>query len=157
MLGGVGSLVGILVISGTLAYILPKAGPSWPDPVPFFTSAKPSASSGEGGSGSGVHRKVGYGENDENLGGAFVADDTPVFTATVPTKQYWKIETKDTYTSKGWIQSNTEAQISSYNVGEIIHSDITPGRKKERRLQVFPCYRNFLLLCNLMALSGWMR
>ncbi|SES38848.1 transglutaminase family protein [Psychrobacillus sp. OK032] len=128
LLGGVGSLVGILVISGTLAFILPKAGPSWPDPVPFFTSAKSSTSSGEGGSG--VHRKVGYGENDENLGGAFVQDDTPVFTAAVPTKQYWKIETKDTYTSKGWIQSNTESQVSSYNVGELIQSDITPGEEE---------------------------
>lgn len=130
LLGGIGSLIGILVVSGTLAYILPKAGPSWPDPVPFLTSAKPSTSNGEGGTGSGGHRKVGYGENDENLGGAFVADDTPVFTAAVPTKQYWKIETKDTYTSKGWIQSNTEAQISSYNVGEIIQSDITPGEEE---------------------------
>ena len=78
LLGGIGSLIGILVISGTLAYILPKAGPSWPDPVPFLTSAKPSSTNGEGGSG--VQRKVGYGENDERLGGAFVEDDTPVFT-----------------------------------------------------------------------------
>ncbi|MFJ7973305.1 DUF4129 domain-containing transglutaminase family protein [Psychrobacillus sp. NPDC096389] len=130
LLGGIGSLFGILIISGALAYILPKAGPSWPDPVPFFTAAKQSTSGEEGGSGSGGHRKVGYGENDENLGGAFVADDTPVFTAAVPTKQYWKIETKDTYTSKGWIQSDTEAQISSYNIGEIIQSDIAPGEEE---------------------------
>ncbi|MFJ8066273.1 DUF4129 domain-containing transglutaminase family protein [Psychrobacillus sp. NPDC096426] len=128
LLGGVGSLIGILVISGTLAFILPKAGPSWPDPVPFFTSAKPST--GEGRYGTGMHRSVGYGENDENLGGAFDADDSPVFTAVVPTKQYWKIETKDTYTSKGWIQSNTDAQISSYQVGEIIQSDIAPGEEE---------------------------
>lgn len=128
LLGSIGSLIGILVISGAVAFILPKAGPSWPDPVPFFTSAKSSTINGEGGSGG--HRKVGYGENDENLGGAFVADDTPVFTAKVPTKQYWKIETKDTYTSKGWIQSNTEAQISSYNIGDIIQSDIRSGEEE---------------------------
>ncbi|GGA40212.1 DUF4129 domain-containing transglutaminase family protein [Psychrobacillus lasiicapitis] len=130
LLGGIGSLVVILVISGALAFVLPKAGPSWPDPIPFFTAAKPSASSEEGGNGSGVHKKVGYGENDENLGGAFVADDTPVFTAAVPTRQYWKIETKDTYTSKGWILSDTEAQISSYKLGELIQSDITPGEEE---------------------------
>lgn len=127
LLASVGSLVGILAISGMFAYVLPKAGPTWPDPVPFFTSAKPSTPRGEGGVGNGVHRKVGYGDNDENLGGAFVADDSPVFTATVPTKQYWKVETKDTYTSKGWIQSETNAQISSYEVGQTIPSDIPPG------------------------------
>lgn len=126
----IGSLVGLLVLSGVLAYFLPKAGPSWPDPVPFFTASKPSASGGGEGTGSGVHRKVGYGENDEKLGGAFVADDTPVFRATVRTKQYWKIETKDTYTTKGWIQSDTEAQISSYNNGEAFQSDIAPGSEE---------------------------
>ncbi|WP_144511698.1 transglutaminase domain-containing protein [Bacillus sp. FJAT-22090] len=130
LLAAVGSLVGILLVSGAISYFLPKAGPSWPDPVPFFTSSSKSALDGEGGAGSGGHRKVGYGENDENLGGAFLSDDTPVLRATVPTKQYWKIETKDTYTTKGWIQSNTEAQISSYNLGEKIQSDIIPGSEE---------------------------
>ncbi|WP_313893486.1 transglutaminase domain-containing protein [Psychrobacillus sp.] len=123
------SLVGLLVFSSTLAYALPKAGPSWPDPVPFFTGANAPSGEGEGnGRGKGGPQKVGYGENDEQLGGAFIGDKSPVFYATVPDQQYWKIETKDTYTSKGWVQSKTEAQISSYDKGETISTDIPPGQ-----------------------------
>ncbi|MGB3101531.1 MAG: transglutaminase, partial [Psychrobacillus psychrotolerans] len=105
----IGSLLSIIVISSALAYVLPKAGPSWPDPVPFLLSTSPNADNREDGKGvGGGIQKVGYGENDERLGGAFASDDTPVFYATSPTKQYWKIETKDMYTYKGWVNSATE-------------------------------------------------
>lgn len=59
----------------------------------------------EGFSGIGFQDKVqriGYGENDEQLGGGFIADDTTVFYATAESSQYWKVETKDRYTGKGW-------------------------------------------------------
>ena len=57
---------------------MPKAGPSWPDPVPFLLSTSPNASNGEDGKGvGGAYAKSGYGENDERLGGAFASDDTP--------------------------------------------------------------------------------
>ena len=128
LLASASSLLGLLAISGAFAYVLPKAGPSWPDPVPFFTSTSPTASLGEGIGNIGVTRKVGYGENDEQLGGAFVGDDTPVFLATSPIKQYWKIETKDTYTSKGWVQSDTVEDVSSYGIGETIPTDIPPAK-----------------------------
>lgn len=133
LIAGIGSLIGIVVISSSLAYALPKAGPSWPDPVPFLLSASPNASNGEDGKGmGGATQKVGYGENDERLGGAFASDDTPVFYATAPTKQYWKIETKDTYTSKGWINSASETPIlRGYELGEPIESDIAPGTEDE--------------------------
>ncbi|TQR19628.1 transglutaminase TgpA family protein [Psychrobacillus vulpis] len=124
------SLFGLIAVSVGLAFVLPKAGPSWPDPVPFFTSSS-TTHTGREGSGVGGIRKVGYGENDEHLGGAFFGDDTPVFYATVPREQYWKIETKDTYTSKGWIQSDTEAQISSYEKENPIALDISPGQEEE--------------------------
>lgn len=129
----ISSLIGIIVISGALAYVLPKAGPSWPDPVPFLLSTSPNASNGDDGKGmGGAIQKVGYGENDERLGGAFASDDTPVFYATTPTKQYWKIETKDTYTSKGWINSSTEPAVHRhYELGEPIESDIAPGTEDE--------------------------
>ena len=42
--------------------------------------------------------------NDSTLGGSFVQDSTLVFEAKVDSQQYWKIETKNTYTSKGWEQ-----------------------------------------------------
>jgi len=133
LVASISSLVGIIVISGALAYVLPKAGPSWPDPVPFLLSTSPNASNGDDGKGTGgAIQKVGYGENDERLGGAFASDDTPVFYATTPTKQYWKIETKDTYTSKGWINSPMDPPIlTTYELGEPIESDIAPGTEDE--------------------------
>ena len=122
------SLFGVIVLSTVIAYTLPKAGPSWPDPVPFLTSVNSSITSEDGGS-----NRVGYGENDEQLGGAFIGDDSPVFHATVQTKQYWKIETKDTYTSKGWIQSDTEDELVSFDkTSHSIVSDILPGTEEEK-------------------------
>ncbi|QFG00304.1 transglutaminase [Psychrobacillus glaciei] len=128
LLGMVASLFGLIAVSGVIAYALPKAGPSWPDPVPFLTSTSPTATEGKKG-GANIISKVGYGENDEKLGGAFLSDDTPVFYATVPRKQYWKVETKDTYTTKGWIQSEIDPQITNYEIGEPITSDIMPGNE----------------------------
>ena len=129
----IGSLLSIVVISSAIAYVLPKAGPSWPDPVPFLLSTSPNASNGDDGKFSGgATRKVGYGENDEYLGGAFASDNTPVFYTKSPTKQYWKIETKDMYTSKGWINSATELPVlRSYELGETIETDIIPGTEEE--------------------------
>ncbi|MFJ7827757.1 transglutaminaseTgpA domain-containing protein [Psychrobacillus sp. NPDC096623] len=129
----IGSLLTVIVISSALAYVLPKAGPSWPDPVPFLLSSSPNASNGDAGRGvGGATQKVGYGENDERLGGAFANDNTPVFYAATPTKQYWKIETKDTYTSKGWVNSEIESPIwKSFELGEPIESDILPGMEGE--------------------------
>ena len=122
------SLFGVIILSTVIAYTLPKAGPSWPDPVPFLTSVNSSITSEDGGS-----NRVGYGENDEQLGGAFIGDDSPVFHATVQTKQYWKIETKDTYTSKGWIQSDTEDELVSFDkTSHSIVSDILPGTEEEK-------------------------
>lgn len=133
LVAGIGSLCIIVLLSSTLAYALPKAGPSWPDPVPFLLSTSPNASNGEEGKGiGGATQRVGYGENDERLGGAFASDDTPVFYATTPTKQYWKIETKDMYTSKGWINSATEPPIlTAHKLGEPIETDIAPGTEDE--------------------------
>ncbi len=46
--------------------------------------------------------KIGYGLDDSRLGGPFKADPTIVFTAATQNKQYWRVETKDFYTGKGW-------------------------------------------------------
>src|SRR5699024_1472867 len=56
-------------------------------------------------------QKVGYGEDDSELGGAFIQDNTPVFQATVQDDHYWRGEAKDTYTGKGWIHSREDEEI----------------------------------------------
>ncbi|WP_053217323.1 transglutaminase TgpA family protein [Virgibacillus senegalensis] len=96
-------LVAVILFSGVVGFAAPKLDPQWPDPVPYLTSTSPDAGFGEGGIG-GV-QKVGYGEDDSRLGGSFVQDDTLVFQAQVEEKHYWRIETKDIYTGKGWERS----------------------------------------------------
>ncbi|WP_163970933.1 transglutaminase TgpA family protein [Oceanobacillus halotolerans] len=96
-------LISIVLLASFIGYVAPKFDPQWPDPVPFLKSAAENA----GGSGSGsTIRKVGYGEDDSQLGGSFVQDDTPVFQAAVEEEHYWRIETKDVYTGKGWENAN---------------------------------------------------
>ncbi|MFC7063263.1 DUF4129 domain-containing transglutaminase family protein [Halobacillus seohaensis] len=94
-------LTGVIVLSSLFGYASPKLTPQWPDPVPHIMSANPGAGTGPGGNGGPV-QKVGYGENDSQLGGGFIQDDTPVFRAFANDRQYWRIESKDTYTGKGW-------------------------------------------------------
>lgn len=92
--------IGLLVIViGFVAAVLPKAEPQWADPVPYFKQLTGN------GSGSGSLSKVGIGEDDTQLGGAFVGDDTVVYEIEASEAQYWRVETKDIYTSKGWESS----------------------------------------------------
>ena len=55
----------------------------------------------------------GYDPDDSRLGGPFIQDNTLIFEASVDKKQYWKIETKNTYTSKGWEQPS-ESNVITY-------------------------------------------
>jgi transglutaminase-like putative cysteine protease len=91
-------LVAMIVLSVGIGYAAPKADPIWPDPVPFITSYNE-----DSGEGSGGVKKVGYGTDDSALGGPFIGDDRVVFTAEADGRHYWRIETKDVYTGKGWI------------------------------------------------------
>ena len=107
-------LLFFVIASGAVANILPKQDPIWPDPVPFIQSAI--EGKGVGDSGMGV-AKSGYGPDDSVLGGPFVKDNTLVFEAEVERKQYWKIETKNTYTSKGWEQHSINESLEVYFPG----------------------------------------
>lgn len=97
-------LIGVVLLSTLVGFAAPKLEPQWPDPVPFIKSTAEGAGSSMDG-GVGV-RRVGYGENDTRLGGSFIQDQTPVFRVTAKQEQYWRIETKDVYTGKGWVNSS---------------------------------------------------
>src|SRR5690625_339935 len=94
----------ILTVAFTsfLGFMVPKPGPQWSDPVPHLKGISENAN---GLGKKSTERKVGYGEDDTQLGGSFVQDDTPVFQAAVSDEHYWRIETKDEYTGKGWENS----------------------------------------------------
>lgn len=83
----------------------PKAEPIWPDPVPYLTSYSEDSGEGSGG------QRVGYGTDDSSLGGPFVGDDAVVYETEVDQRHYWRVETKDIYTGKGWEVSNSEDPI----------------------------------------------
>ncbi|HWO98776.1 MAG TPA: transglutaminaseTgpA domain-containing protein [Bacillus sp. (in: firmicutes)] len=103
------SLVSAVLVVTSIAYFLPKIGPQWPDPVPFLKGYADSAAGREGPS----HiQKVGYGVNDSQLGGPFIADETVVFYAESEKKHYWRIETKDFYSGKGWEASEKMNAVS---------------------------------------------
>src|SRR5699024_5649857 len=95
-------ILSIVLLSTLVGYAAPKFNPKWPDPIPFLQNATGTI----GGSGSTI-QKVGYGSDDTRLGGSFVQDDQRVFLATAKEEHYWRIETKDVYTGKGW-KSNDE-------------------------------------------------
>jgi transglutaminase-like putative cysteine protease len=92
-------------VSAGIGFIAPKAAPIWPDPVPYLKSY-----SEQSGSGSSI-KKIGYGTNDEQLGGPFIGDDSVVYRVEATDRNYWKVETKDEYTGKGWVAAvNGERQ-----------------------------------------------
>lgn len=92
----------VLVLAATgFGLAAPKSDPAWPDPVPFLKKIthQDRVSAGES--------KIGYGNHDESLGGPFQQDATPVFTWQGKERTYFRVETKDTYTGKGWIETDT--------------------------------------------------
>jgi len=106
-----------------LGYYAPKSEAQWPDPVPFITSTADYAGFGEGGSS--TTQKVGYGEDDSNLGGSFIQDNTTVFEVEASQSHYWRIESKDSYTGKGWERStdlNYQSQPNG-NIDLTMHSE----------------------------------
>lgn len=93
--------IGVMVfLSTTVGVLVPKAEPQWPDPIPHIQSFA-NHHFGKGGRGA----KIGYDEDDSLLGGPFQPDGTLVFRAYADNEEYWRVETKDYYTGKGWKQS----------------------------------------------------
>lgn len=91
----------MIILSVVVGLTAPKAASIWPDPAPYFTSAKGVTN------GQGTIKRIGYGEDDTHLGGAFIEDKTVVFKVISNGKHYWKVETKDQYTGKGWMASGS--------------------------------------------------
>lgn len=73
----------------------PKFPPAWPDPVSFLQGK----TAREDGAGT---KRIGYGSNDERLGGSFKMDNTVVFSVITNERGYYRGESKSIYTGKGW-------------------------------------------------------
>lgn len=129
------SIAAIILFSALLGYVSPKFDPKWPDPVPFVQGVVDEAAVA-----SKEVQKVGYGDNDAHLGGSFVQDDTPVFRATVQNRHYWRGETKDVYTGKGW-ENASDADYEQQEDGNITlrtFSEHVETTKQEGTVQFYP-------------------
>lgn len=103
-----------IVLLATIAYFAPKFGPQWPNPMDFLKFNTSEASKEQKIS------TIGYGLDDSRLGGPFKADPTIVFTARTQNKQYWRVETKDFYTGKGWEVSENPKKVSFKNKNDVV-------------------------------------
>jgi transglutaminase-like putative cysteine protease len=99
-----------IAFSSIFSFVAPKFSPIWPDPVPYIKSYAEGAGEGEGITGSVIR----YSFDDTQLGGPFIGDNHVVFSAAVRTPHYWRVESKDTYTGKGWEQSKVYSKIHTF-------------------------------------------
>ncbi len=118
----VSALAGMIAISVLIGFSAPKPQAIWPDPVSFIqsTSEKYGAD----------RKRIGYGVNDQRLGGDFVGDDSVVFTAETPVRTNWKIEHKTRYTGKGWESSISDNTQTAFNEDENFQLYDYIGEKK---------------------------
>lgn len=123
----------LLTLSTFVAYLTPKAGPIWPDPVPFLQSQADNVFPRK----SGGIAKIGYGENDTLLGGPFLPDDTTVFEVITSSRQYWRVETKDVYTGKGWLTSQEPLPGHYYYVGDQLQIDFSPSTGEIEKAKIY--------------------
>nr|WP_269448747.1 transglutaminaseTgpA domain-containing protein [Metabacillus kandeliae] len=107
-------LIAITVIAAGIGFLAPKSPPQWPDPIPFLKAA---ANLDDSVSLAAV-KKIGYGTNDQSLGGPFMNDSTPVFQSFVENRHYWRVETKDVYTGKGWEISKKDQPKETMPIGD---------------------------------------
>ncbi|MBM7572774.1 DUF4129 domain-containing transglutaminase family protein [Aquibacillus albus] len=125
-------LLGVILFSMLVGFASPKLDPQWPDPVPFIQSTAENAGFNRGN----VVQKVGYGEDDSQLGGSFIQDHSPVFQAATSQDNYWRIESKDFYSGKGWEQS-TPYNYQEQSDGRIMLKTFRDGiDTTERRAMV---------------------
>ncbi|MFJ8247926.1 transglutaminase domain-containing protein [Peribacillus asahii] len=96
------SLIVMVAFFVSMGLLLPKPGPQWSDPIPFIQSFSEQA---KGEDGAASVSKVGYSEDDSKLGGSIEPDSSVVFYHTATTNDYWKVESKNVYTGKGWVSS----------------------------------------------------
>ncbi|AXF57477.1 DUF4129 domain-containing transglutaminase family protein [Salicibibacter kimchii] len=111
----------VIALAVLVSWQAPKYAQQWPDPAPYIErttgvdvnnwAASPSSNGEE-------TRKIGYGEDDERLGGGFVTDDMEVFTARAEASTYWRGESKHEYTGHGW-RSEEDGELTEQSEGYV--------------------------------------
>lgn len=73
------------------------------------------------------YAKTGFSEDDTELGGPLADDQTILFTAKQASKQYWRVETKNYYSGKGW--QNTSKTTAPNTTGQPLEINTNPEFK----------------------------
>lgn len=139
-----------VAIAGGVATLLPKAEPQWPDPVPYMKGI-----AGIGSSSTTSVSTVGYGNNDESLGGPFVGDSTIVYEIKTPIRQYWRVETKDFYTSKGWIHTGDESIEQWLQLTDALPLSIGPGKEDPQPIQIYSLNEEYQFLLQAYGVTSY--
>lgn len=139
-----------ILIAGGVATLLPKAAPQWPDPVPYMKSI-----AGIGGTSTTSVSTVGYGDNDESLGGPFVEDSTIVYEIKTPIRQYWRVETKDYYTSKGWVHTGDDSLEQRLQLSDVLPLSIAPGNGEPQPIQVYTMNEEYQFLLQAYGVTAY--
>lgn len=128
----------MIALSVGIGFAAPKAEPIWPDPVPYIKSY---------GKGSGGNlSRLGYGTDDSRLGGPFIPDNQVVFRAEVESRHYWKVETKDVYTGKGWETSFSREKRTAFELGDevpIVSTFNVDGIEKAEESSLVTTFLNY--------------
>ncbi|WP_461203034.1 DUF4129 domain-containing transglutaminase family protein [Enterococcus sp. N342-3-1-2] len=67
--------------------------------------------------------RTGFSENDRQLGGPLLDDTTVLFEAQQNTRHYWRVESKDFYSGKGWISTIREEDFRTDPVSLTVADD----------------------------------
>ncbi|GGL43151.1 DUF4129 domain-containing transglutaminase family protein [Sporolactobacillus putidus] len=105
-------VISVLALAAGLAG--PKLAARWPNPASYLQKISVPGLSRTGAFFS-AGQRIGYDEDDFNLGGSLGMDTTTLFTVSSSgNNDYWKVAAKDIYTGKGWKSSNDSyAPLSS--------------------------------------------
>lgn len=145
--------LGVLVTASMLiGYISPKAGPIWPDPVPFIQSSADNVMTR-----SNETSKVGYGSDDSQLGGPFIGDERVVFEAKTASRQYWRVETKDVYTGKGWttfMRSEPQGEIQPGEAFMLDYASTTDEPMRDAFIDMKITYPHIVVPYGFNAVQG---
>ncbi|SET90115.1 DUF3488 and transglutaminase-like domain-containing protein [Paenibacillus sp. NFR01] len=120
---------------------MPKVRPTLPDPYEFWqdlngtgTGFRISGKSvnvepGSGTSTAGTGALSGYRTSDDNLGGGFNFDYTPVMTVTSDLRTYMRGETRNVYSGKGWTDDDTvtRGKLAETTVGQSLEAPAAPN------------------------------
>lgn len=118
-------LVILIGISSIFAYTMPKEKASENLPGPLNEVVRWANSSLQ------TTGKIGYVEEDGDLGGDFETDDAPVLQYTTKEPQYLRVESKSLYTGKGWERSSEDVFVSTFNYTDPIKTSLPSGNKED--------------------------